>query len=159
MSFQTRDPLERFMEKVDRHHPSGCWIWTGGKQTSGYGGFWDGQRDERAHRFSFRMFCGEIPAGFHVHHVCCNPSCVNPEHLQTMTRRDNLLASDTLPGINARKTLCKRGHPLSGDNLRITNGARICKTCDAFRSREYKAKRSRPDHEPTVSAMREGGAL
>ena len=132
---------ERFNAKC--HRPKkGCWLWLGARQPTGYGQLWNGERPEQAHRISYRMYCGPIPDELEIHHECHNRSCVNPAHLKLITHRQNILESDTLMGKNARKTECKRGHPLSGKNLRITkNGQRACRLCVNILAANYRRRR------------------
>ena len=136
----TVSAFDRLMAKVS--DTENCWTWVGSKHPAGYGQMWNGVRVEQAHRISFRIFNGEIPAGFEIDHICRNRGCVNPDHLRAVTHRENMRASDALMGVNARKTSCKRGHPLAGDNLFVSvQGARQCRECLRMHARNARSRR------------------
>lgn len=119
--------LVRFWTKVAK--TSGCWNWLGGLAGRGYGTFWDGARPVYAHRFSYEVHKGPIPEGLTVDHLCRNPRCVNPDHLEAVTLRENLLRGDTIPARNARTTHCPKGHEYTKDNTYVVRERRICRTC------------------------------
>src|SRR6266566_3743699 len=82
-------PLMRFMEKI-HIIPNGCWEWRGNHNYAGYGVFWDGERPITAQRFSYKTFIGPIPNDYDTDHLCRNPCCVRPDHLEAVTRGENL---------------------------------------------------------------------
>lgn len=67
---------------------SGCWIWQGGKNSLGYGRL-SGTK-KYAHRFFFQKFKGSIPRGYDIDHLCRNPACVNPAHLESVPHWVNI---------------------------------------------------------------------
>ena len=87
---------DRFWTKVDKSHPSGCWIWTANRNNRGYGLFRPGGSTPKrlAHRLSFEEAYGQIPEGGLILHSCDNPSCVNPGHLRLGTHSDNVADMD-----------------------------------------------------------------
>ena len=120
----------------------GCIEWEGAIDVDGYGrknvnGKWC-----QAHRLAWESMNGPIKDGMHIDHVCRNRRCVNPLHLELVTRKENILRGVGPTAINARKIVCSRGHALSGDNLRIRpNGSRECKECSRLRWRQYRLRK------------------
>lgn len=88
-------PLVRFLEKVDHDELTGCWVWIGsrrsGRTSDHYGQFFPSRtKPANAHTWSFWLFRGVWPKGFELDHTCKNALCVNPLHLQPVTREENL---------------------------------------------------------------------
>lgn len=133
---------DRFMSFVHRSD-SGCWEWTGSTSYKGYAKFrQDGERMP-AHRWAYEHWVGPIPEGLHIDHLCRNRKCVNPEHLEPVTPRENVMRGNGVPARNARKTHCVHGHPFSGDNLRISlRGDRRCRECYRIRLEKLRAKKA-----------------
>lgn len=112
---------------------SECWIYAGQFNSYGYGVVNIGFDKFMAHRAVYETEVGEIPEGLDLDHLCRVRACVNPEHLEPVTRRENLLRGETIAAKHAAKTHCAQGHELSGPNLRTTPNrpnTRICRTCD-----------------------------
>jgi len=140
------DPCLRFWPKVDKtrgYGPKGdCWIWKGGKTSSGYGVFYFGKRLIMAHRVSFFFHHGNFPEKpLELDHLCRVHSCVNPLHLEAVTRKVNTLRG--LAGtVNAKRMLsrthCANGHPYTPENTvtRKTSYGhkRQCIICERERS-------------------------
>lgn len=86
----TADQIERFESKVDRSAgDDACHLWQAGRDPLGYGHFRVGKRRVSAHRITYALAFGFIPAGLVVRHRCDNPPCCNPAHLRIGTDADN----------------------------------------------------------------------
>jgi hypothetical protein len=135
-----RTAAERFWEKVRGGDVETCWLWTGAKvgPANGYGSFivaWPAKTV--AHRWAYEQLIAPVPPGLDLDHLCRNRSCVNPWHLDPVTRKVNLNR-----GIhaNAAKTQCRSGHAFTEVNTRINSrGSRECRECIRIRSRGYRA--------------------
>lgn len=91
----------RFYSRVERGN--GCWLWSGHRSADGYGKLTIGRSAQLAHRVSWQLHHGPIPAGLRVLHRCDNPPCVNPDHLFLGTQADNV--RDMHAKNRARKAL------------------------------------------------------
>lgn len=119
----------------------GCHLWTASTSGDGrYGSFGVGRRLVRAHRWVWEQEHGPVPSGMDLDHLCRKTLCVNPAHLELVTHRENVLRGQSFAAVNAAKTHCKRGHPLTAENVRlIKGGGRQCVAC--ARSDEGRAQR------------------
>lgn len=122
----------RFWPKVDK--TEFCWNWKGSKDGNGYGQIRIGPghrgRLQKAYRVAFELTKGAIPESLTLDHLCRNHACVNPDHMEPVAFRENVLRGMSPLAINARKISCPKGHPLSGTNLAVEKGgARKCKIC------------------------------
>lgn len=129
---------ERFWSKVDIS--GDCWLWTAYTRHDGYGTFMIDRVPEPAHRFAWECVNEKVPSGITLDHLCRTRNCVNPAHLEIVTRGENVLRGVGPTAQNARKTRCKNGHPLSGDNLILDDGSRKCRICTNARQRKRQAR-------------------
>jgi hypothetical protein len=135
-----KPPIERFRKYIEVAE-NGCWNWTGHRDTKGYGSFslpGGAGHSVYAHRWSYQYFVGPVPEGMEVGHKCGNRGCVNPQHLQAMSHRENLFDSMTSARRNAEKTHCVQGHEyLEHNTIRTPEGHRACKECKRLYQRGY----------------------
>lgn len=115
----------RFWRKVWKTDT--CWAWLGWADPKGYGTVGRNGVRYRSHRYSWEMHRGPIPAGMTIDHLCRNTFCVNPDHMEVVTMRENILRGDGPSARNARKTHCPKGHELS----LVAPGQRGCRVCRA----------------------------
>lgn len=138
--------LARFASRVHVDSTTGCWLWTGGLGSHGYGCFSIGFAGiVKAHQASYYIFKGALPRGQYVlDHTCDVRSCVNPRHLRKITWAANKARGNSGPAINARKTHCVYGHAFTKENTYRWPGkrrGRNCKTCRSIAMRRFYAKK------------------
>lgn len=134
----TTHAIDRFVRYLS-FPETGCWEWTGSKTSGGYGIFrWcnaDGSIGLSAHRFIYEYLIEPIPPGFDVDHLCRNPSCVNPEHLEAVTHRENLMRGNTAARRNAAKAACSEGHEYAVRLDEHGRSHRYCPMCAREKAR------------------------
>lgn len=139
-----RTLAERFWSKVDKGGPDDCWIWTGSRNQLGYGQMTYRYERLAAHRVSLELAGHYLVTGMDVDHLCRNPSCVNPAHLEQVTHRENVLRGALGAVSKARhaaRTHCKNGHEFTVENTRVDKrGSRICRACQRRWQAEYQAR-------------------
>lgn len=127
------------MERAVPEPNSGCWLWMRALTSAGYATI--GWKDY-PHRMIYRLFKGEIPSGLDLDHKCRVRSCVNPDHLEPVTRRENLRR-----GINweREKTHCPQGHPYDKENTLQGGGSkrrfRVCRICRRAYERDLRRRK------------------
>jgi hypothetical protein len=132
------DPIVRFMSHVDK--TDRCWLWTGAATGSirKYGVFapGGGAVNVYAHRWMYEHAVGSIPEGLEIDHLCRVYLCVNPEHLEPVTHKENRR--------RARLKVCGRGHDLTdpaNERWDENGNRRGCRVCHRDRVRERSRSR------------------
>jgi HNH endonuclease len=142
MGPKRRGPVERCWRFILPDEETHCWIWTGDLDSSGYGTIWDIRIAIRAYRAIWTHVFGNVPEGKELHHRCGVKKCVNPFHLEPLTRREHSIKTpQSCCSKHRAKTHCHKGHALSGNNLHIEpGGGRRCITCRREKSRRWTRK-------------------
>lgn len=140
-----RPPMERLLAKAERLE-SGCIEWRGSRLWNGYGKFKVDGRMVLVHRFAYEQARGPVPAGLELDHLCRNRACLNVDHLEPVSRRENALRGEAPSAVNARKTHCVHGHAFDDANTRVIrradgSGFRVCRACVRAAVARYKARK------------------
>lgn len=125
---------QRFDAKVVSDHETGCLLWCGATNNTGYGTVRVRGRTLLAHRVAYERHIGPIPDGLQIDHLCRIRRCVNPRHLEIVTSKENTLRGHSPLAQSARRQRCPRGHILQGENLHLRpTGHRECLACKRMR--------------------------
>lgn len=151
---------ETILDRCLREHadrPTDCWEYPGRRQR-GYGivNRGRGNSPTLAHRAAYEMLRGPIAPGLHIDHLCRNPACVNPAHMEPVTQAENTRRGNSPSARRGRQTHCIRGHPFDEANTRHVANGRVCRTCTAERLARKRADRQRPypGYHPRASGLR-----
>ena len=153
------DRLAQFERELGREV---CWPWPGKLNHRGYALICSttagGARYRSGHRRAYEALIAPVPEGLVLDHLCRVRHCVNPWHLEPVTAGENARRGKGLSVTNAAKTHCPSGHPYEGDNVRLRNGSRYCRTCVNEFRRKNGLKKGERKH-PTTSSATQGCTL
>lgn len=133
--------MEQYSKQVN-----GCWIWTGWFNGSGYGRKQVLGKKYFAHRLMYERYVKAIPKGNQVDHLCHNKACVNPNHLEDVTPKENRRRA-ALRRIE-NHPLCPNGHAYAGTNLlkgkdsKRNKSWRVCRICHLASNRRWRVSNS-----------------
>jgi len=128
---------DRFWGKVDAS--GDCWSWSASVGSHGYGQFrvWGDRTMVTAHRMAWTILVGPVPEGMTLDHLCRNRRCVNPDHLEVVTRGENIRRGYS-PSTMARQSgVCGRGHS-EWYTRPGPEGHRRCRTCSKAMARAWR---------------------
>lgn len=144
---------KRFDRKWVPEPNSGCFLWIGAT-LNGYGRFTaTGENTHRAHRLAWERCNGAIPVGLTIDHLCRTRCCVNPAHMEVVTRAENSKRGWRVgvfrrgPHNTRRPTHCKQGHAFTTENTRMEPVGRSgywqrrCVACARAKARAYYARK------------------
>lgn len=138
------DELSKILDGIifPEDYQDSCWGWSKRKHKFGYGKhYWCGKTGS-PHRAIYKLLVDENIDGLDVDHLCRNPECCNPNHLEAVTSRENTLRGVSPPAVNSKKTVCKNGHNFNDTGFwRNGNNSRLCKQCARDRYNAWYAKK------------------
>lgn len=121
-----------------------CWLFARPLKMGGYTQLYYRVKgktiSQQAHRVMYENIVGSIPEGLVLDHLCKMRHCINPDHLEPVTQRENIMRGEGFAAKFARQTHCLNGHLLTPDNItkwRRKPTHRTCKTCSNLRDKRY----------------------
>jgi hypothetical protein len=135
---------QKYIDRIEMEPNSGCWLWAGYVNTEGYAKFGiRGRPTISVHRFIYELF---FQPAKELHHICKTRCCVNPNHLQPVTRSEHRMLS---PSRMRNVSHCINGHPFSEENTMFIvdahhpHGMRQCRTCARLRTKIWRQYHNR----------------
>lgn len=152
MGLKATPPITRILPKLvyeDRGFGTACWIYTGRLHEYGYGMVSYKNKPLRVHRVTYEHFVGPIPKGLDIDHLCRVRECCNPEHLEPVTRSENLRRGDGPRLTRERASAivrCPHGHEYTYENTGYYttpkgHTGRLCKECRRLRNAKRQSQR------------------
>ena len=139
---------QRILARVsveDRGHETRCWISDRNASPKGYTRISVGRKTWFTHRLAYTVFVGPIPDDMVTDHLCRVHACCNPDHLEPVASRTNILRGVGVAATNASRSTCVNGHDLVGDNVYNPPKrprSRLCRTCQKARKQAWRDRRS-----------------
>lgn len=136
---------EAFWKAYKVDEKMGCWLWTRSDNGRGYGRLTRKGHTLYVHRLFYEKYKKTIPNGLEIDHLCKNRLCVNPAHLEAVTRYENWLRSDSISLKKKLQTHCQNGHPFDEKNTRIVYQddrrlGRVCRICHCLYERRRRER-------------------
>lgn len=138
--------IDRLLRRIDLTGPpppapqrpveGGCWLWEGGCIPAGYGSISIDDTTHMVHRVVYEAAVEPIPPNLDLDHICRVPACCNPDHLEPVTRLENVLRT--------QRATCRRGHPMTLENTGPVKGRpnqRVCRLCAKEKTRRFRQRR------------------
>ena len=143
----TPERVAKIFRKIEIIPFSGCWIWMGVTNNKGYGRVVDGGKRMVMHRYLYEFFKRPIQDGKQIDHLCRVRCCVNPEHLEQVSSKENTYRGNGPTSINRAKTHCIYGHAFDEVNTMYLSRQRRCRKCDyrSFRKQRKLAEEMAAD--------------
>jgi len=143
--YRKKSIVDRFWERVEK--TNNCWLWKNKPNKRGYSTLSHNGKNLLAHRFSYELKHGPIPARMVIDHLCRNRTCVNPDHLEIVSNKENILRVESISAKNAKKTHCPQGHEYTIENtlryktLLYDGIGRTCRECARLRAKSYRDRK------------------
>ena len=139
----TKEQEIKMMNRISIDINTGCWNWSNYIDAGGYGRIMFNNHQESAHRVFYAWKKGKLPRGKskiipQLDHLCKNRKCCNPDHLELVSFKENILRGNSPSAQHSKQLICKNGHILpSKPNLLRKNGKteRVCLICQRINNR------------------------
>ena len=127
----TEERIQRRVNVVDAGYKTSCWLWSGPLRKDGYAHCSVGGKMMLVHRVAYELSIGPVSKTSDLDHLCRNRHCCNPDHLEPVTRRENIRRG----GKGVLFTTCKNGHQVNAQNTYVDERGWWCRLCDRERSK------------------------